>query len=132
MKLSMLKLPAPAKLNAFLHVVGRRPDGYHTLESLFVPIDRCDRISLEVRGDGAIVRSKGPDSIVPEEDLVVRAARLGQRGYFFQESLFKFSHGTPLSQLYNFAILPFHGAWEWISYRSGHGESNHGPGVRLV
>jgi len=79
MKLSMLKLPAPAKLNAFLHVVGRRPDGYHTLESLFVPIDRCDRISLEVRGDGAIVRSKGPDSIVPEEDLVVRAARLLQR-----------------------------------------------------
>jgi 4-diphosphocytidyl-2-C-methyl-D-erythritol kinase len=73
-----LKLPAPGKLNVFLHVTGRRADGYHTLESLFVPIARGDTISLEARADGAIVRVHGPGNIAAEDDLAVRAARLLQ------------------------------------------------------
>ena len=53
-----LTLPAPAKLNLFLHVTGRRPDGYHTLESLFVPIDLADHVTLSLRDDGAVTRSQ--------------------------------------------------------------------------
>jgi 4-diphosphocytidyl-2-C-methyl-D-erythritol kinase len=74
-----LSLPAPAKINLFLHVTGRRSDGYHTLESLQVPIDRCDRVTLATRDDSAIVRTHGPEAIPPDDDLVVRAARLVQR-----------------------------------------------------
>ena len=52
--------PAPAKLNLFLHVVRRRPDGYHDLQTLFQLIDRCDRIGIAVRNDdGRIVRTHG-------------------------------------------------------------------------
>jgi 4-diphosphocytidyl-2-C-methyl-D-erythritol kinase len=72
-------LPAPAKLNVFLHVTGRRPDGYHTVESLIVLIAHGDSISLAVRDDGAILRTCGPDAIAAEDDLAVRAARLLQR-----------------------------------------------------
>ena len=72
-------LPAPAKLNLFLHVTGRRADGYHTLESLFVLIERGDAISLALRDDGAVVRTRGPDAIAADDDLTVRAARLLQR-----------------------------------------------------
>lgn len=75
----VLTLPAPAKINAFLHVTGRRADGYHTLESLFVPIDRCDLVSLEVRHDGAISSARGPDGVAATEDLAVRAAQLLRR-----------------------------------------------------
>ncbi len=67
--------PAPAKLNLFLHVVGRFDDGYHALQTLFQLIDRCDSIGLRVREDGAIERIAGPPDIAPEEDLAVRAAR---------------------------------------------------------
>ena len=74
-----LALPAPAKLNLFLHVTGRRPDGYHTLESLLVLIARGDSIALAVRDDGKIVRTRGPDTVAPDEDLALRAARLLQR-----------------------------------------------------
>jgi 4-diphosphocytidyl-2-C-methyl-D-erythritol kinase len=73
-----LSLPAPAKLNLFLHVTGRRGDGYHTLETLLVPIDRGDRITLSRRGDGAIVRARGSPDVAPEDDLAVRAAQLLQ------------------------------------------------------
>jgi 4-diphosphocytidyl-2-C-methyl-D-erythritol kinase len=66
---------APAKLNLFLHVVGRRPDGYHLLQSVFVPIDRCDRIRLRVRPDGAIARVNEVPGVPSEQDLTVRAAR---------------------------------------------------------
>ncbi len=76
---SALTLPAPGKLNLFLHVTGRRPDGYHTLESLFVLIARGDSIALAVRDDGAIVRTHGPDTVAPDDDLALRAARLLQR-----------------------------------------------------
>jgi 4-diphosphocytidyl-2-C-methyl-D-erythritol kinase len=67
-------LPAPGKLNLFLHVTGRRADGYHTLESLFVPIDRCDMVSLELRNDGRVVRTRGLDTVADADDLAVRAA----------------------------------------------------------
>jgi 4-diphosphocytidyl-2-C-methyl-D-erythritol kinase len=74
-----LRLPAPAKLNVFLHVTGRRADQYHTLETLFVPIDRGDLVTLAERSDGAIVRERGVPDVAPEADLAVRAARLLQR-----------------------------------------------------
>jgi len=70
-----LTLPAPAKLNCFLHVTGRRSDGYHTLETLLVPIDRCDWITLTSRRGNEIVRVRGVEDIAPEDDLAVRAAR---------------------------------------------------------
>jgi len=74
-----LTLPAPAKLNMFLHVTGRRSDGYHTLETLFVPIARADTITLTERSDGAIVREQGLTGVAAEDDLAVRAARLMQQ-----------------------------------------------------
>src|SRR5215471_16860264 len=74
-----LTLPAPAKLNLFLHVTGRRSDGYHTLETLLVPISHGDQIVLAERGDGTVARVEGPAEIAPEDDLAVRAARLLQR-----------------------------------------------------
>jgi 4-diphosphocytidyl-2-C-methyl-D-erythritol kinase len=67
--------PAPAKLNLFLHVTGRRPDGYHELQTVFQLIDLCDTVALTVREDGAIERPEGPPDVPPESDLVVRAAR---------------------------------------------------------
>ena len=69
-----LGLPAPAKLNLFLHVVGRRDDGYHELQSVFVPVDLCDTLDFVWRDDGQVVR--GGDLTGPEDrDLAVRAAR---------------------------------------------------------
>lgn len=71
----VLRLPAPAKLNLMLRIVGRREDGYHLLQTVFQFIDRCDWITLHKREDGRI-RLKTPLSGVPEEtDLTVRAAR---------------------------------------------------------
>ena len=67
--------PAPAKLNLFLHVTGRRADGYHELQTLFQLIDLCDELAIRVREDGRIERSAGPPGVAPEEDLTVRAAR---------------------------------------------------------
>ena len=72
-------LPAPAKLNLFLHVTGRRDDGYHLVETLLVPIDRGDRVTLGPRDDGRVVRLRGPGSVAEADDLAVRAARLVQR-----------------------------------------------------
>ena len=71
--------PAPAKLNLFLHVTGRRADGYHTLQSLFQLIDLGDRLSFRRRTDSAIVRVTDVPGVPPETDLVVRAARLLQQ-----------------------------------------------------
>ena len=67
--------PAPAKLNLFLHVTGRRPDGYHELQTLFQLIDLCDTVAIEVRADGRIERRAGPAGVAADEDLTVRAAR---------------------------------------------------------
>jgi 4-diphosphocytidyl-2-C-methyl-D-erythritol kinase len=71
--------PAPAKLNLFLHVTGRRADGYHDLQTLFQLIDLCDSIGITLRADGQIVRVAGPEQVAPEDDLVVRAARALKR-----------------------------------------------------
>ena len=67
--------PAPAKLNLFLHVVGRRADGYHLLQSAFVLLDFGDTLRLRVRDDGRIVRLSDLPGVPAESDLVVRAAR---------------------------------------------------------
>jgi 4-diphosphocytidyl-2-C-methyl-D-erythritol kinase len=67
--------PAPAKLNLFLHVTGRRPDGYHDLQTVFQLIDLCDDIAITVRDDGLIERPTGPADVPADQDLVVRAAR---------------------------------------------------------
>lgn len=73
-------LPAPAKVNLFLHVVGRRSDGYHLLQSVFMLIDWCDLLHLERRGDGQIVRDDvQPSSLLPANDLCVRAAHALQQ-----------------------------------------------------
>lgn len=71
-----LRCPAPAKLNLFLHVTGRRPDGYHTLQTVFQLIDLCDWITLTPRDDEQIVRASPLPGVPAESDLVVRAARL--------------------------------------------------------
>ncbi len=73
--MTSIKVAAPAKVNLFLHVTGRRADGYHTLETLFVAIDLADTIVLEARADGAIRRSSELAGVAPDDDLVVRAAR---------------------------------------------------------
>jgi 4-diphosphocytidyl-2-C-methyl-D-erythritol kinase len=65
---------APAKLNLMLHIVGRRADGYHELQTVFQLIDLRDRISIEVRTDGAIRRKAGPPGVAEQDDLTVRAA----------------------------------------------------------
>jgi 4-diphosphocytidyl-2-C-methyl-D-erythritol kinase len=65
---------APAKLNLFLHVTGRRPDGYHLLQSLFVLIDWCDTLHFELRDDGRLSRHD-LGAALPAEDLCLRAAR---------------------------------------------------------
>lgn len=70
--------PAPAKLNLFLHVVGRRADGYHLLQSVFRLIDRADTVHLELREDGRVVREADLPGVAEDQDLTVRAARLLQ------------------------------------------------------
>ncbi|MBC7984638.1 MAG: 4-(cytidine 5'-diphospho)-2-C-methyl-D-erythritol kinase [Candidatus Obscuribacterales bacterium] len=68
--------PAPAKLNLCLHIVGRRPDGYHLLQSAIQFIDLCDELRFYRRPVGVIERVAGPEDVPAESDLVVRAARL--------------------------------------------------------
>jgi 4-diphosphocytidyl-2-C-methyl-D-erythritol kinase len=70
--------PAPAKLNLFLHVTGRRPDGYHLLQTVFQLIDYGDMLHFEVRNDGAIRRTTEVEGVPEESDLIVRAAQLLQ------------------------------------------------------
>ncbi|MGD2074390.1 MAG: 4-(cytidine 5'-diphospho)-2-C-methyl-D-erythritol kinase [Gammaproteobacteria bacterium] len=67
--------PAPAKLNLFLHVTGRRPDGYHELQTLFQFLDRCDALWLEPLAGADIRLEGGAPGVPPERDLIVRAAR---------------------------------------------------------
>ncbi len=67
-------LPAPAKLNLFLHVTGRRADGYHLLETVFQFIDLHDRLDLSLREDGAVNRAGAPADIPQDLDLTLRAA----------------------------------------------------------
>jgi 4-diphosphocytidyl-2-C-methyl-D-erythritol kinase len=74
-----LVVPAPAKVNLFLHVTGRRSDGYHTIESLFAPLDLADTLVVTRRGDGAILRTHDIDGVTAKEDLAARAARALQQ-----------------------------------------------------
>jgi 4-diphosphocytidyl-2-C-methyl-D-erythritol kinase len=67
--------PAPAKLNLFLHIVGRRPDGYHELQTCFQFVDLCDEIIIEVRTDGLIRRAVEIPGLPAEADLCIRAAK---------------------------------------------------------
>jgi len=73
--------PAPAKLNLFLHVVGRRPDGYHLLQSVFQLIDRSDTLHFDLRDDDRIVRTTDVPGVPEEHDLIVRALRALQAEY---------------------------------------------------
>jgi 4-diphosphocytidyl-2-C-methyl-D-erythritol kinase len=67
--------PAPAKLNLFLHILGRRPDGYHELQSCFQFVDLQDEISIQVRKDGAIRRLVEIPGVAQDADLCLRAGR---------------------------------------------------------
>lgn len=72
--------PAPAKINRFLHIVGRRDDGYHLLQTIFQFIDLQDFLRFKVRTDGVIRRRTGNESIPEQEDIIFKAAlRLQQR-----------------------------------------------------
>ena len=70
--------PAPAKLNLFLHVTGRRADGYHLLQTVFQLIDHSDVLHFETRADGVIQRTTEITGVPEASDLIVRAARLLQ------------------------------------------------------
>lgn len=72
-------VPAPAKLNLFLHITGRRTDGYHLLQSVFMLIDWCDTLHFDRRHDGVIRRIDSRPGALPEVDLTVRAARALQQ-----------------------------------------------------
>lgn len=77
---ALYDVPAPAKLNLFLHITGRRPDGYHLLQSVFMLIDWCDTLHFELRTDGRISREDlemdgHMAQALPADDLAVRAAR---------------------------------------------------------
>ena len=71
---ALYDVAAPAKLNLFLHVIGRRPDGYHLLQSVFVLIDWCDTLHFERRADGRLARHD-LGSALPPDDLCLRAAK---------------------------------------------------------
>ncbi len=71
--------PAPAKLNLFLHVVGRRPDGYHLLQTVFQFIDRTDQLRFAPRDDSQVVLANPIPGVPADSDLTVRAARLLQQ-----------------------------------------------------
>ena len=74
-----LTCPAPAKLNLFLHIVGRRDDGYHLLQTLFRFIDFSDTLHFTSREDGVVRRTNALEGVPEEQDLCVRAARLLQQ-----------------------------------------------------
>ncbi|TCK42456.1 4-diphosphocytidyl-2-C-methyl-D-erythritol kinase [Paraburkholderia sp. BL8N3] len=69
---------APAKLNLFLHITGRRPDGYHSLQTVFQLLDWGDRLHFTRRDDGVVTRKTDVPGVPEADDLVVRAARLLQ------------------------------------------------------
>jgi 4-diphosphocytidyl-2-C-methyl-D-erythritol kinase len=75
-KHGVMELNCPAKLNLFLHIVGRRPDGYHLLQSVFQLIDWCDTLTLKTIPENEVRRSNPLFGLPPEQDLVVRAAKL--------------------------------------------------------
>lgn len=78
---SLHHCPAPAKLNLFLHVTGRRADGYHLLQSVFQLIDHGDTLHFDLRDDERIVRTSEVPGVPQDQDLIVRALRLLQAEY---------------------------------------------------
>lgn len=78
MTITPLSLPAPAKLNLFLHIVGRRPDGYHELQTLFQLLDYGDELHFSPAPDGSLSLEPELPGVPVENNLVLRAARLLQ------------------------------------------------------
>lgn len=76
---AQLSLPAPAKLNLMLHIVGRRADGYHLLETLFQFLDYADTLHFNTRADGQIILHNAIEGVVHDDNLIVRAAHLLQK-----------------------------------------------------
>ena len=71
---ALYDVPAPAKINTFLHIVGRRADGYHLLQSVFALLDWCDTLHFETRAGGQLSR-EDLGAVLPADDLCLRAAR---------------------------------------------------------
>lgn len=78
---SLHNCPAPAKLNLFLHITGRRADGYHLLQSVFQLIDFGDSLDVDLRDDEKIVRTSDLPGVPADSDLVVRALRVLQQAF---------------------------------------------------
>lgn len=76
---AQLSLPAPAKLNLMLHIVGRRADGYHLLETLFQFLDYADTLHFNTRADGQIILHNTIEGVAHDDNLIVRAAHLLQK-----------------------------------------------------
>lgn len=76
---AQLSLPAPAKLNLMLHIVGRRADGYHLLETLFQFLDYADTLHFNTRADGQIILHNAIEGVAHDDNLIVRAAHLLQK-----------------------------------------------------
>ncbi len=74
-----IRLPAPAKLNLFLHITGQRDDGYHTLQTVFQLLDFGDELTLERREDPVLTLSPTIPKLAPEDNLIIKAARLLQK-----------------------------------------------------
>lgn len=79
--------PAPAKLNLFLHITGRRADGMHNLQTLFQFLDYSDELIFRHRPDGQISRRQGPVNVPVEQDLCVRAAKLLQQNFSIEHGV---------------------------------------------
>lgn len=79
MPIPTINWPAPAKLNLFLHITGRRSDGYHLLQTVFQFIDYCDTLSFDLRDDGLIRCVDRIPGVAPEKNLIIRAAHLLQK-----------------------------------------------------
>jgi 4-diphosphocytidyl-2-C-methyl-D-erythritol kinase len=77
--MTRLSLPAPAKLNLFLHITGRREDGYHNLQTVFQLLDRGDELAFTLREDGEIHLSPAIEGVAHEDNLIVKAARALQQ-----------------------------------------------------
>ena len=88
--------PAPAKLNLFLHVTGRRADGYHELQTVFQFLDYADQLYFALRDDGVIRRHCGPVGVAATADLCVRAAGLVQAHGYAAQGVY----------IYNEKVLP--------------------------
>ena len=117
-------VPAPAKLNLHLHIVGRRADGYHLLDSTMVLIDWVDMLHFEVRADGRLQRCDlGP--ALPADDLCLRAARALQQASgcalgvdIGVDKRVPMYHGRKFLD----AVKPHNTQVEWIEYQDeGHG-----------